>query len=183
MTRVPRSPRSNAGASCSAPIAARPPVCSTKRQAASTFGAIDPGAKFIMRSSCTVTSVSGCACGVPQSAGTVAAQHAGAGVQVDPRPWAVGSIAETFRSYPHIGSVLPAMGYTDQQLHELQETVNATDCDAVIAGTPVDLARLISCRHPIRKATYELRELGEPTIAELLEPIIAAHRREPPRTP
>ena len=121
--------------------------------------------------------------GMPCGAGTVAAQQAGARVQVDPRPWAVGSIAETFRSYPHIGSVLPAMGYTDQQLHELQETVNAADCDAVIAGTPVDLARLISCRHPIRQVTYELRELGEPTIAELLEPIIAAHRREPPRTP
>jgi len=111
--------------------------------------------------------------GMPSGAGTVAAQQAGARIQLDPRPWAVGSIAETLRRYPHIGPVLPAMGYSDQQLRELEATINAVDCDLVVAGTPVDLARLIRCRHPIRQATYELRELGEPTIQQVLAPIIA----------
>jgi predicted GTPase len=111
--------------------------------------------------------------GMPFGAGTVAAQQDGARVQVDPRQWAVGSIAQTFDRYPHIGAVLPAMGYSTEQLQELEATINAVDCDVVVAGTPVDLARLIHCRHPIRQASYELRELGEPTIEHALAPIIA----------
>jgi len=111
--------------------------------------------------------------GMPSGAGTVAAQHGGARVQVDPRRWAVGSIADTLRRYPHIGPVLPAMGYSAQQLHELEATFDAVDCDVVVAGTPVDLARLIRCRHPIRQASYELQVLGEPTIEQVLAPIIA----------
>jgi len=114
--------------------------------------------------------------GMASGAGTVAAQLEGARLQVDPRPWAVGSIADTFGQYPHIGPVLPAMGYSDRQLRELADTINAVDCDLVIAGTPVDLARLIHCRHPIRQVSYELRELGEPTIEQALAPITASLR-------
>ena len=111
--------------------------------------------------------------GMPFGAGTVAAQQDGTRVQVDPRKWAVGSIAQTFDRYRHIGPVLPAMGYSTEQLQELEATINAADCDVVVAGTPVDLARLIHCRHPIRQAIYELDELGEPTIEQALAPIIA----------
>jgi predicted GTPase len=114
--------------------------------------------------------------GMPSGAGAVAAQQGGARVQVDPRPAAVGSIAETFSRYLHIGPVLPAMGYSGQQLRELEATINAVDCDVVVAGTPIDLGRLIECRHPIRQATYELRELGDPTIEQVLAPIIALVR-------
>ncbi len=110
--------------------------------------------------------------GMPFGAGMVAAQRGGAGALVDPRPYAVGSIAETYRRYPHIGSVLPAMGYSDEQLHELEQTINATDCDVVISATPVDLTRLVDSRHPIRHATYELEEVGRPTLADVLAPLV-----------
>ncbi|MGZ4254175.1 MAG: cyclic 2,3-diphosphoglycerate synthase [Solirubrobacteraceae bacterium] len=114
--------------------------------------------------------------GMPWGAGTVAAQQGGARTQVDPRPWAVGSIAQALRQYPHIGPVLPAMGYSEQQLRELEATIDAVDCDIVVAGTPVDLERLVRCRHPIRQATYELAEIGEPTLAQVLAPTIAKAR-------
>jgi predicted GTPase len=114
--------------------------------------------------------------GLPSGAGTVAARQGGAREQVDPRPWAVGSIAETLRRYPHIGPVLPAMGYSEPQLRELEATIDAIDCDVVIAGTPVDLGRLVQCRHAIRQATYELVELGEPMLGQVLEPTIARAR-------
>ena len=104
--------------------------------------------------------------------GTVAAQNAGAGMQIDPRPYAEGSIAEVFRAYPHLGNVLPAMGYSDEQLHELEQTINRADCDVVISGTPIDLGRLITSRHPIRHARYELRELPPPLLDEVLAPLI-----------
>jgi len=109
-------------------------------------------------------------------AGTIAAQQNGARIQVDPRGWAVGSIRETLRRYPHIGRVLPAMGYSTEQLHELEATIDAIDCDVVVAGTPVDLARLIRCRHPIRQARYEIQEVGEPNLEQVLAPIIARAR-------
>jgi predicted GTPase len=114
--------------------------------------------------------------GMPSGAGTVAARQGGARRLVDPRPWAVGSIAETLRRYPHIGPVLPAMGYSEQQLHELQATIDAVDCDIVVAGTPIDLDRLVRSRHPIRQATYELVEEGEPTLERVLKPILAQAR-------
>jgi putative ABC transport system ATP-binding protein len=79
--------------------------------------------------------------GLHYGAGTVAAQAAGVGFQVDPRPYAAGSLVAVYEQYPHIGSVLPAMGYSDEQLKELQETINAAECDAVITGTPIDLGR------------------------------------------
>ena len=111
-------------------------------------------------------------------AGKVAALEGGASVIVDPRAYAVGSIAELYREFPHIGSVLPAMGYSDEQLHELEETINATPCDVVVTGTPIDLARLIRADHPIRHATYELKEIGHPTLEEILEPMTRSGHAE-----
>jgi predicted GTPase len=116
--------------------------------------------------------------GMPFGAATVAADREGARMRVDPRATAVGSIAQVYEDYPHIGAVLPAMGYSDEQLSELEATINATDCDVVVTGTPVDLARLVDSRHPIRHVRYELEEIGQPTLAELLAPILFLARRE-----
>jgi predicted GTPase len=111
--------------------------------------------------------------GMAFGAGTVAARQGGAAALVDPRPHAVGSIADTFARYPGL-DVLPAMGYSDEQLAELQQTIDACDCDVVVTGTPIDLARLIRSRHPIRHATYRLEEAGGIPLAVVLEPIVAA---------
>jgi predicted GTPase len=110
---------------------------------------------------------------MPFGAGTVAAREAGAATLVDPRPHAVGSIAATLERFPHIETCLPAMGYSKEQLSDLEATVNATECDAVISGTPIDLGRLIDSRHPIHQATYRLEVDGEPTLEQVLEPVIA----------
>jgi predicted GTPase len=110
--------------------------------------------------------------GMPFGAGTVAARQAGALELVDPRPYAVGSIAEVLDRYPQVDS-LPAMGYSPQQLQELEETINAATCDVVVTGTPIDLGRLIESKHPIRHATYELREIGSPTLEDVLAPLSA----------
>jgi predicted GTPase len=110
--------------------------------------------------------------GMPFGAGTVAARQHGATDFVDPRPYAVGSIRGTFEKYPGIGLVLPAMGYGDDQLAELEATINAAHCDVVVAGTPIDLGRLIDAGHPIRRVSYELREVGSPTLADLLDPLV-----------
>ncbi len=108
--------------------------------------------------------------GMPYGAGTVAARAAGA-IPVDPRPFAVGSIAGTYARYPSIGAVLPAMGYGDEQLAHLAATIDAVECDAVIVGSPVDLSRLVRSRHPMRQARYEYRDAGSPTLAELVLPL------------
>jgi predicted GTPase len=115
--------------------------------------------------------------GMPFGAGTVAARAEGAAAIVDPRPCAQGAIRGTFDEYPAIGAVLPAMGYSDAQLRDLEATINAVDCDVVVAGTPIDLARLVRSRHPIRRASYELQEIGEPDLARVLEPVIAKAKR------
>jgi predicted GTPase len=112
---------------------------------------------------------------MPWGAGTVAARAAGAAELVDPRPFAVGSIAATFEKYPGIGPVLPAMGYGDEQLKELEATINAADCDVVVTGTPMDLGRIVEVRHPVRHARYALADHGEPTLAEALEPFVREH--------
>jgi predicted GTPase len=114
--------------------------------------------------------------GMPFGAGTVAARHAGAAEFVDPRPYAVGSIAETYRRFPHIMAVLPAMGYGTEQIEELAKTIDAADCDVVVSGTPFDLRRLIDVRHPIRHASYELREVGHPDLGDVLAPYIEQWR-------
>jgi predicted GTPase len=114
--------------------------------------------------------------GMGFGAGTVAARQANAATLVDPRPHAVGSIGETFDRFGHIGLVLPAMGYSDAQLRELEATINATACDVVVTGTPIDLGRLISSRHPIRHASYELRQVKGPPLEEVLAPIVVRAR-------
>jgi predicted GTPase len=106
--------------------------------------------------------------GMPFGAGTVAARAAGASELVDPRPWAVGTIAETFRRHPHIGAVLPAMGYGHEQLADLAATVAATRCDVVVVGTPIDLTRLVDLGHPSRRATYESADAGPLRLADVV---------------
>ncbi|HSI96994.1 MAG TPA: cyclic 2,3-diphosphoglycerate synthase [Gaiellaceae bacterium] len=106
--------------------------------------------------------------GMSFGAGTVAALRERAGELVDPRPFARGSIAEVFERYPHLGRVLPTVGYSDEMLAELTETIEAADVDVVVTGTPIDLGRLIETRHPIRRARYELEEVGRPTFEDIL---------------
>jgi predicted GTPase len=106
--------------------------------------------------------------GLGFGAGTIIAQKAGA-YTVNPRQSAVGSIKGVYEKYPHIGAVLPAMGYSPEQVKELEETINATSCDAVIIGTPVDLRHLISINKPTIRVTYSFREIGKP---DLTEPIM-----------
>ena len=96
---------------------------------------------------------------------------------VDPRPFAVGSIRDTFSRYPDIGVVLPAMGYGAAQVRDLEATIQRTPCDVVVAGTPVDLGRILDPDHPLRRARYELRELGSPDLAGVLEPFVATWRQ------
>lgn len=111
--------------------------------------------------------------GMPYGAGTVAARAAGADI-VDPRPHAVGALAETYACYPDIGPVLPAMGYGDAQLRDLAATIEATPCDVVVSGTPADLGRLLASTRPIRQVTYELEELGVPTLTDVLAPFLGS---------
>lgn len=102
-------------------------------------------------------------------AGTIAAKRFGASELVDPRPHAVGSIKETLKKYPHLGNLLPAMGYTDQQIKELEETINAVDCDVVVSGTPIDLRRILSVDKPVVRVRYELLEIGRPNLDDILD--------------
>jgi predicted GTPase len=101
-------------------------------------------------------------------AAVLAARAHGAVELVDPRPFAVGSIAETFAAYPHVGPLLPAMGYGREQMRELRETIARSDADLVVIGTPIDLRRLIDFDKPALRVTYRLEELSEPTLAGLL---------------
>ena len=109
---------------------------------------------------------------MPFGAGLVAARRAGAGRIADPRPHAVGSLHDVFERWPQLTKVLPAMGYSDEQLHDLEQTINAVDCDVVVTGTPIDLGHLIDSRHPIRHVRYELEEIGHPTINDVLHPVL-----------
>ena len=102
-------------------------------------------------------------------AGFVAARRFGAGEIVDPRPYAVDSIRETYEKYPGTGTILPAMGYGDKMMRDLEETINAADVDLVLSGTPIDLTRVININKPIQRVRYELQEIGEPTLESLLK--------------
>ena len=106
-------------------------------------------------------------------AGTVAAEKFGASEIVDPRPWTVSSISDTFEKYPEIGKVLPAMGYGDGQMNDLESTINSTDCDVVVIGTPIDLSRIISINKPSVRVTYDLAEIGNPNMEDVLQPFIS----------
>lgn len=108
--------------------------------------------------------------GMPYGAGTVAARDAGARHVVDPRVHAVGSIADAYTTYPDMGRVLPAMGYGPDQIRDLEATIRASACDVVVSGTPIDLARLVDVGCPIRRATYELQELGARRLRDVLAP-------------
>jgi predicted GTPase len=110
--------------------------------------------------------------GMPFGAGYTAARNAGATDFADPRPAAVGSIAETFKTYPGSGLVLPAMGYSPGQLADLQASIDAVECDAVVTGTPMDLTRLIEIRQPVHHATYRYADAGDPTLATALAPFL-----------
>jgi predicted GTPase len=101
-------------------------------------------------------------------AAVLAAREHGAAELVDPRPFAVGSIAQTFAAYPHIGRLLPAMGYGRDQMEELRETIARSDADLVLIGTPIDLRRLIELDKPALRVTYRLEEIGEPTLTDVL---------------
>ncbi len=106
--------------------------------------------------------------GMRIGAGVVAAAQHGAAAFVDPRPYLVGSIVETFARYPDIGTVLPAMGYGAEQIKDLQATINATDCDVVVIGTPIDLTRILEIDKPHTRVTYDLDEIGHPDMDDVL---------------
>ena len=101
-------------------------------------------------------------------AGVIAAQQYGAKDIIDPRPFTVNSISATFKKYPKIGKLLPAMGYGDQQMKDLEDTINRTDCDSVIIGTPIDLGRILKINKPSTRVKYELQEIGDLTIETVL---------------
>jgi predicted GTPase len=107
--------------------------------------------------------------GMAYGAGVIAAHKFGAREIVDPRPYAVGSIKETYAQYPGTGTVLPAMGYGDKQIEELEATINATPVDLVLIATPIDLRRVIHIQPPTILVRYELQEIGQPTLADLLK--------------
>ncbi len=106
-------------------------------------------------------------------AGIMAAQKYAASEIVDPRPYAVDTIAETFRVYPEIGTLLPAMGYGAKQMKDLEETINNADCDVVVIATPVDLRHLVKLNKPTVRVVYELQTIGSPSLEDVLKPFIA----------
>ncbi len=108
-------------------------------------------------------------------AGTVAAQKFGAAEIIDPREYAVGKLAETYRIYPNIGNLLPAMGYSEQQLKDLEATINKVDCDAVVIGTPIDLNRIVKINKPNTRVYYDLQEIGEPNLDQVLSDFVKKH--------
>lgn len=114
---------------------------------------------------------------MPYGAGVVAARQCGAAELVDPRPYAVGSIRGTYERYRHLTSLLPAMGYSDMQRHELEETIRRTPCDLVIVATPIDLARTIKIERPNLRVTYAVEELTKPSLADRLADFV--HEHEP----
>lgn len=109
-------------------------------------------------------------------AGTIAARKFGASEEVDARPFLVGKLKETYQIYPNIGRILPAMGYGEQQLKDLEGTINATDCDSVIIGTPIDLNRIIKIKKPSTRVYYDLVEIGLPDLKGVLEKFVKQHK-------
>ena len=107
--------------------------------------------------------------GMKIGAGVVAAHKFGAAGLVDPRPYTVGRLSETFAIYPGIGTLLPAMGYGEQQLKDMETTINNTECDAVVIGTPIDLSRIIKINKPVTRVYYNLQEIGRPNFDSILD--------------
>lgn len=108
-------------------------------------------------------------------AGTLAALKYGAQEIIDPRPYAVGKLAETFKLYPHVGNLLPAMGYGTQQIADLEATIAKTDCDTVIIGTPINLSRVVKIKQPSTRVHYDLQEIGKPDLKEVLTTFLKNH--------
>ncbi|MCO6040943.1 cyclic 2,3-diphosphoglycerate synthase [Thermococcus alcaliphilus] len=113
--------------------------------------------------------------GMKYGAGYVAAKKFGAKEIIDPRPYAVGSIVETYKKYPHLDVILPAMGYGKKQIKELEETINRADADVVIMGTPVDLRRFMNLNKPAVRVKYELEEIGYPKLKDILKEFVEKH--------
>ena len=111
---------------------------------------------------------------MPYGAGFIAARKAGA-IIVDPRPFAVGSIKDTFEKYYHLENVLPALGYGKKQMDELQETINKSDVDAIVIGTPIDLKRVIKIEKPSVRVKYDLQEIGKPDLEDVLKEFVKKH--------
>ena len=107
--------------------------------------------------------------GMAYGAGYVAARRFGAAEIVDPRPYAVGSIIDTYRKYPDTGKILPAMGYGESMVHDLEITIENADVDLVIIGTPIDLNRIMTIKKPSQRVRYELQEIGKPTLTDILQ--------------
>ncbi len=107
--------------------------------------------------------------GMKIGAGTLAATKFGASEMVDPRPFLVGQLKDTFRIYPNIGALLPAMGYGAEQLHDLEATINNCDCDTVVIGTPIDLSRVVRIKKPSTRVFYDLQSIGSPSLEEVVE--------------
>lgn len=108
-------------------------------------------------------------------AGVVAARKYGASELVDPRPFIVGRLKETFATYPNIGTLLPAMGYGKEQVRDLEATINKTDCDTVVIATPIDLNRIVKIRHPTVKVGYDLQEIGKPDLVGVMDDFVTKH--------
>ncbi len=119
--------------------------------------------------------------GMKYGAGVVAAEKFGASALVDPRPYTTGKISRTFERYPEIGTLLPAMGYGAEQTKDLETTIDKTDCDVVVIGTPIDLRRVIDIKHPSVRVTYDLQEIGRPNLHDVLEPVLREAKAAPPR--
>ncbi len=107
--------------------------------------------------------------GMGYGAGYVAAVKFGAGAIVDPHPYAKGSIVDTFEKYDHLEDILPAMGYGDEQVKDLEETINATPCDVVVTGTPIDISRVLKVNKPILRVRYDLQVIGKPDLKSVVE--------------
>jgi predicted GTPase len=105
---------------------------------------------------------------MPYGAATLIAKKLGAGEIVDPKPYAVGSIKETYEKYTHLGAILPAVGYGEKQISELKETIDRTPCDVVVIGTPIDLRRVVTVDKPTVRVKYELKVLGPVSLEEIL---------------
>ena len=111
---------------------------------------------------------------MPYGAGVVAAEKFGAAELVDPRPYTVKSITATFEKYPEIGILLPAMGYSPQQVKDLETTINKTKCDLVLVATPIDLSRIIKINKPSVRVYYSLQEIGRPNLTDVVEKFLKA---------
>jgi predicted GTPase len=116
--------------------------------------------------------------GMKLGAGTLAAEKFGASEIVDPRPYLVGQLKDTFETYPKIGKLLPAMGYGDDQLRDLEVTINSCACDAVVIGTPIDLNRVINIRKPSTRVFYDLQSIGKPSLEEVVNEFLIKHNIE-----